>query len=64
MGFGPFLVHFLNFQVKIFFPENLALSHTTYGFPAPCQNLEKLMIQFQKKACTDKMTEGWPDPIL
>ena len=36
-------MHFPNFGgKKIFFLENPALSHTTtYGFLAPCQNLEK-----------------------
>ena len=41
-----FLAHFWSiFQIlgpKNIFSENLALSHTTsYGFLAPCQNLEK-----------------------
>ena len=40
--FGPFLTHFLNFLRKKIFLENQALSRTTsYGFLAPCQDLEK-----------------------
>ena len=37
-----FLAHFAHFGGKMFFPKNLALSHTTsYGFLTPCQNLGK-----------------------
>ena len=40
--FGPFLTHFLIFLGKKLFLENQALSRTTsYGFLAPCQDLEK-----------------------
>ena len=57
-----FLAHFWsNFYilgVKIFL-GNLALSCTTsYGFLAPCQNLEKLMMQFQENAQKDVRMEG------
>ena len=48
--FGPFLVHFPNFEGKKNFSENLALSHTTsYGFLAPCQNLEKTNDRIPRK---------------
>ena len=45
------------FWVKNFFLENPALSRTTsYGFLASCQNLEKLMLQFQENAeAADRM---------
>ena len=40
--FANFWSTFPNFGVKKKFPENPTLSRTTqYGFPAPCQNLEK-----------------------
>ena len=42
---------------KNFFLENLALSRTTsYGFLAPCQNLEKVNDTVQRKH-----PEGWKD---
>ena len=42
---------------KIFL-ENLALSHTTsFGFLAPCQNLEKANDIIQRK-CLDKRKDG------
>ena len=62
--FGSFWIHFPNFGGKKIFPENPALPRTTlYEFLAPCQNLEKLMIQFQENAWTDGRTEGRTDPI-
>ena len=50
------------------FLGNPALSHTTsYGFLAPCQNLEKVNDTIQRK-CPDRWkdgrTEGQTDPIL
>ena len=56
--FGPLLVHFLNFRGKIFFLENPALSCTTsYGFLAPCQNLEKINDTIPRK-CPDRQKDG------
>ena len=51
---GPFS----QFWRQIFFPsKNPVLSHiTSYGFLPPCQNLEKLMMQFQENAQTDRRT--------
>ena len=51
---------------KKMFPENLTLSSTTsYGFIAPCQNLEKkLMIQFQENAWTDGRTRRTERPYF
>ena len=44
------------------FLENLTLSCTTsYGFLAPCQNLEKVNDTIQRKHRTDGRTEGWKD---
>ena len=55
--FDPFLVHF-----------PALLRTTSYGFLAPLENLEKLMIQFQENARTygraERRTEGRIDPIL
>lgn len=53
---------------KRFFPENLALSHTTPGeILATCQNLEKTTDTFPRKPRTDRRTNGrmeeWADPI-
>ena len=46
-------------MAKKVFAENLSLSCTTsYGFLAPCQNLENTM-QFQENLRTDKWTEEW-----
>ena len=66
--FGPFLVHFPNFSGKKVFLENLALSRPTSNeFLAPCQNSEKIMMQFQENTRTDGSkdvrTEGWKDSI-
>ena len=55
----PFLAHFPKFL------ENLALSHTTsYGFLAPCKNLEKpddaiprKSMERQKDRRTDRQTD-------
>ena len=42
--------------------ENLALLHTiSYGFLTPCQNLEKVMIQFQENAWTEGQKDGRKD---
>ena len=56
---------FPNFEAKKIFQENLALSRTTsYGFLAPCQNLEKVNDKTQRK-CPNRWkngrTEGWTD---
>ena len=71
-----FLAHFGSifpiFGAKKNFLENPALSPTTsYGFLAPCQNLEKIndIIQRkcperQKDGRTEGWTEGQTDPIL
>ena len=61
-----FLVHLLPifpiFGAKMFFPENPALSRTTsYGFFAPCQNIEKTNNTIPRKRPdrrTDRQTEG------
>ena len=46
------------FGAKKIFLENPALSRTTsYGFLAPCQNLEKVNDIFQRKRL-DRRTEG------
>ena len=52
--FSTFLVHFPNgFLRGGGYFWKIWLSHTTlYGFLAPCQNLKKLMIQFQENAWT------------
>ena len=39
--FGPYLVHFPNFGGKKQIFWNIWLCTTSYGFLAPCQNLEK-----------------------
>ena len=59
---GPFS----QFWRQIFFPsKNPVLSHiTSYGFLPPCQNLEKLMMQFQENAQTDRRTEGQANPYF
>ena len=52
------------FGAKKIFLENPALSRTTsYGFLAPCQNLEKVNDTIQRKH-PDRQMEGWTDPIL
>ena len=61
MGFvqehSKFLVHFCNFWGNKFFPGKSGLSHTTsYGFIAPCQNLEKANNAIQRKH-----TDKWKD---
>ena len=49
------------FEVKKIFLENLALSHaTSYGFLAPCQNLEKVNDTIQRK-CPDRWKDGRTD---
>ena len=49
------------FEAKKFFQENLALpSITSYGFLAPCQNLEKFNDTIPEKH-PDRDTEGWKD---
>ena len=56
---GPFLVHFLNFGGKKFFLENLVLLRTTsYGFLAPCQNLEKTNDTIPRKRLTEGREDG------
>ena len=35
------MVHFPYFRGKIFFPENPAVTKTSYRFLAPCQTLER-----------------------
>ena len=63
--FGPLLIHFLKFWGKKIFSENLALSRTTsYGFLAPCQNLEKTNDKIPRKCRAEGQTESWTDPIL
>ena len=62
----PFLVHFPNFwDKKKKFPEHSALSHTTsYGFLAPCQNLEKTNDTIPRKWLDrrkDGQKDGWKD---
>ena len=57
------------FGAKIIFPENPVLSCTTsYGFLAPCQNLEKVNDTIQRKHPVrqkdrkiDRRMEGWTD---
>ena len=53
------------FWAKKIFPKNPALSSTTsHGILASCQNLEKLMTQFQENTWTDRtegQTEGWKE---
>ena len=52
------------FGAKKIFLENPALSCTTsYGFLAPCQNLEKVNDTIQRKR-PDRRTEGQTDPVL
>ena len=67
-----FLAHFWSifpiFGAKFVFLENLAPSRTTsYGFLAPCQNLEKTNDTIPRKRPdrrrTDGRTEGRTDPI-
>ena len=56
-----FLAHFPNFLGKIFFLENLALSHTkSYGFLALCQNLGKNNDTISRKH-PDQPKDGWED---
>ena len=67
-----FLAHFWPIfpilGAKKIFMENPALSCTTsYGFLAPCQNLEKVNDTIQRKCMdrwTEGRTEGWTDSIL
>ena len=66
--FGPFLVHFpILGAKKNYFLENLALSRTTsYGFLAPCQNLEKSNDTIPRNHSDRRRnggTEGRTDPI-
>ena len=59
--FSPFLVHFPNFGDKKKLSENPALSSTTsYGFLAPCQNLEKTDDAIPRKH-PDGRTDGRKD---
>ena len=52
------MAHFPHFWGKKNFLENAALSCTSsYGFLAPCQNLEKVNDTIQRK-CLDRWTEG------
>ena len=47
------------FGAKKIFLENLALSRTTsYGFLAPCQNLEKVTDTIQRKHL-ERWKDGW-----
>ena len=66
--FGSFLAHFPHFWAKKIFMENPALSHiTSYGFLAPCQNLEKVNDTTQRKRLDrrkDGRREGRTDLIL
>ena len=57
--FWPIFVHiFPIFGAKKNFLKNLALSCTTsYGFLAPCQNLEKVIDTIQRK-CPGRQMEG------
>ena len=56
--FSPFSVHFPNFGGKKTFEKNPALSRTiSYGFLAPCQNLEKTNDTIPRK-CTDRQKSG------
>ena len=49
------------FGAKKNFLENLALSCTTsFGFLAPCQNLEKVNDTIQRK-CPDRQKDRWKD---
>ena len=49
------------YGAKKIFLENLALSHTTsYGFLAPCQNLEKVNDTIQRKRL-DRQKGGWKE---
>ena len=60
---------FPTFRAKKFLLENPALSHTiSYGFLAPCQNLEKTNHAIPRKSPdrrkdekTDGRMEGWKD---
>ena len=58
------------FGAKKIFLENPALSHTTsYGFLAPCQNLDKVNDIIQRKRLDRRKNvegrmEGQTDPIL
>ena len=66
--FWPIFGPFSNFGgKKKFFLENLALSRTTsYGFLAPCQNLDKSNDTIPRKHSDRKRnrgTEGRTDPI-
>ena len=46
------------FGAQFFSPENLTLScSTSYGLLVTCQNLEKLMIEFQENARTKGGTD-------
>ena len=57
----PCWVHFPNSWGKKIFLENPALLHTTsYGFLAPCQNLEKVNDTIQRK-CQDRQKDGRTD---
>ena len=59
--FGHFWVHFPNFWGKKIFLENAALSCTTsYGFLAPCENLEKVNNVNQRKHL-DRQKDGRMD---
>ena len=60
-----FLAHFWSifpiFGAQNFFLENPAPSHTTsYGFLAPCQNLEKVNYTIQRKL-PDRRKDGRTD---
>ena len=62
--FRPFTVHFSNFEGKKTFLENPALSRTTsYGFLAPCQNLDKTNYIIPRKV-TDGRMGGRADSIF
>ena len=61
-----FLAHFRPILpilgAKKIFLQNPALSRTTsHGILAPCENLEKLMTQFQENARTDGRKDGRMD---
>ena len=59
--FWPIWGHFPNFWGKKIFLKNLVLSCTTsYGFLAPCQNLEKVNDTIHRK-CPERQKDRWKD---
>ena len=57
-GFWPIFPDFWGKKKKKKIPKNLALSHTiSFGFLAPCQNLEKNNDTIQRK-CPDIWKDG------